>query len=412
MLLTLSAVALGIWLWLWLGWGGFWRVEKPSAPPVEGPWPAVAVIIPARNEAEVLPTTLPSVLALDYPGEIHVLLVDDGSDDGTGEIARRIARGLGREERLTVLRGETLPAGWTGKLWALEQGVRARAKQRDEFLLFTDADIAYPPEKLRRLVACARHDDLDLVSLMVRLRAESFWERLLIPAFVYFFALLYPFSRVNDLRSRTAAAAGGCLLLRRAALEAAGGLEALRGELIDDCALARRIKDRGRPGGGRLRLGLGERTRSLRAYGTLGEIWTMVARTAFVQLRFSLPLLAGTVAGMLLVFLVPPAAALVGTASLLREASAPAAWAGAALGFGAWGLMTRTYLPMVRYYRVSPWTAPLLPVTALLYTLMTIDSARRFLLGRGGPWKGRTFGGEVPRNPEVEAGRRLTGNGG
>ncbi len=393
MLLTLSAVSLGIWIFLWVGWGGFWKIEKNSVPDEVCSWPSVAVIIPARNEAEVLPATLPSVLSLDYPGEFAVVLVDDGSADGTTEIAQRISSEVGRESSLTVLEGKPLPAGWTGKLWAMEQGVRAREVHDEEFFLFTDADIAYPPEKLRQLVARALKDDLDLVSLMVRLRTDSFWERLLIPAFVYFFALLYPFSRVNDSRSRTAAAAGGCLLVRRRALEAAGGLSALRGALIDDCTLARRIKDRGRPGGGRLWLGLASRTRSLRVYRSLREIWLMVARTAFVQLRFSLALLVATVLAMLLVFIVPPATAFLGAASLLGSPSS-AAWPYGATGFGAWALMTRTFFPTVRYYGVPVWTAPILPLTALLYTLMTIDSARRFVLGRGGMWKGRTFQGE------------------
>ena len=392
--MALSALSLAIWIYLWLGWGRFWQTKIDTPARWDGSWPAVAVIVPARNEADVLPASLPTLLSFDYSGELRVLLVDDNSDDGTGEIARKIARDLGREERLTVLRGEALPAGWTGKLWAMEQGVRARGGKGDEFVLFTDADIAYPPEKLRRLVARALRDDLDLVSLMVRLRTQSFWERLLIPAFVYFFALLYPFSRVNDARSRTAAAAGGCLLVRRKALEAAGGLSTLRGALIDDCTLARRIKDGGRAQGGRLRLALASETVSLRAYGTLEEIWAMVARTAFVQLRFSLPLLAATVAGMLLVFIVPPAAALLGAGYLLTAPGEEAVIL-AATGVGGWGLMTRTFVPMVRYYGGPLRHAPLLPFTALLYTLMTLDSARRFLLGRGGMWKGRTFSRKI-----------------
>ena len=384
---TLSALAglsLILWLYLWLGRGGYWRIghRLPAAPAADR-WPALAVVVPARNEAAILPQTLPALLGQDYPGVFHVWLVDDHSEDGTGGIARQIAGSLKAADRLTVLAAAPLPAGWTGKLWALEQGRRASEAAAPEFLLFTDADIAYPPGKLRDLVAEARREALDLVSLMVRLHVRTFWERLLIPPFIYFFAMLYPFAWVGSSNRRTAAAAGGCLLLRRQALAAAGGLPAIAGELIDDCALARRLKRHGRPGGGRIWLGLAERAVSVRPYVGLADIWNMVVRTAFVQLRFSRLLLAATTTAMLLVFAVPPAAAVAG---LLTGRPWPAA-----IGLTAWLLMARTLLPLLREYRVAAWFAPLFPLAALLYMAMTLDSARRFRRGRGGLWKGRSF---------------------
>lgn len=360
----LGGLSLLVWLGLVLGRGGFWR-PGPWLPPAAANhrWPAVAVVIPARNEAAMLPRTLPGVLGQNYPGELRIVLVDDHSDDATADAARA----LDRQGRLSVLAAPPLPPGWTGKLWALQQGVESSDAA---FLLFTDADIAHSPDLLRRLVARALADDLDLVSVMARLRAESIWERLLIPAFVYFFALLYPFRRVNDPRRPIAAAAGGCLLVRRAALERSGGLAAIAGELIDDCALARRIKGHGRASGGRLWLGLDAHVCSLRAYQGLEDVWSMVARTAYVQLNYSPWRLAGTVLAMLLVFAGPPLAAV----------------AGSGPGLAGWLLMAGSYAPMLRVYRVSLWHAPLLPLIALLYVLMTVDSARR-----GGGWKGRRY---------------------
>lgn len=390
-----SGASLLAWAYLVAGRGRFWLTDQrlPLAPgDVEGlAWPAVSVIVPARNEAEVLPRTLPTLLRQDYPGPFHLFLVDDASEDATADMARWVARDVGASQRLTVVAGEPLPSGWTGKLWALEQGVRASAGGAAPFLLLTDADIAHPPGGLRALVLKAEAEDLDLVSLMAHLRAETLWERLLIPAFVYFFAKLYPFRWVSDPRRATAAAAGGCVLLRRAALERAGGLEPISSAIIDDCALARLIKERGRPGGGRLWLGLSREVRSLRAYGGLAGIWGMVARSAFAQLNYSPLLLLGTVVGMLLVYLVPPLAALAGLIALgLGLPTAPSGWLAAA-GLAAWAAMAGSYLPMLRWYGLSPLLAPLLPLTAALYTLMTADSALRSWRGRGGAWKGRTY---------------------
>lgn len=398
--LVISGMALLAWLWLWLAHGRFWstevRLPLRSSDDAGASWPSVGVVIPARNEAEILPETLPTVLSQDYPGRFQVFLVDDHSEDGTGETARSIARSLDQSERLTVVSAEPLEAGWTGKLWAMEQGVRAARKTGVDYLLFTDADIAYTPQKLCRLVEKARKDDLDLVSLMVRLRTATFWEKGLIPAFVYFFAMIYPFSWVNTAEKGVAAAAGGCLLARRQALENAGGLAPIAGALIDDCSLARQLKQGGRPGGGRIWLGLAQEAASLRPYDSLGEIWKMVSRTAFVQLHYSYLLLAGTLVGLALVFLVPPLAAAGGLLGLfLAPAKGAAELLLTAFGLGAWALMARTYLPMVRLYRIRPLAALTLPLAAALYTLMTLDSALRFRRGRGGLWKGRTYVAEA-----------------
>ena len=392
----ISGTALAAWLWLWLARGRFWRTDV-SLPPSSGgspsSWPSVAVIIPARNEAEILPATLPTVLAQEYPGSLHIFLVDDHSEDGTAELARELASSCRQSSKLTVVSAENLERGWTGKLWAMEQGGRAARKKGADFFLFTDADIAYSPKKLRDLVEKARDEELDLVSLMVRLRTDTFWERLLIPAFVYFFAMIYPFTWVNGAGKGTAAAAGGCLLVRRRALEDSGSLKAIAGELIDDCSLARRIKQRGRPDGGKIWLGLARETASLRPYDNLGEIWQMVSRTAFVQLRYSYTLLLGTVVGLAVVFLVPPLALAGGLLGLVLAPQPLLLPAGltAALGAAGWALMSRTYLPMVRWYRIRPLVALTLPLAAALYALMTLDSARRFWRRRGGLWKGRTY---------------------
>ena len=400
--LVATAVSLLTWVWLILGRGFFWRMDqrldtrRAEAGEV---WesPAVRVIVPARDEGVMLPHTLPLLLAQDYPGPFEVFLVDDHSEDGTGDLARQIALEAGAAGRLRVLAGAPLASGWTGKLWALEQGVRSGPAARPGFFLFTDADIAHPPDSLRALVGKACSDGLDLVSLMAHLRAATPWERLLVPAFVFFFAKLYPFRWVNDPRRATAAAAGGCVLLRREALERAGGLETIAGEIIDDCALAGLVKGEGRPGGGKTWLGLSHEVRSLRAYNGLGGIWDTVARTAFAQLRYSPLLLLATVPGMGLVYLVPVLAAAGGlVAGGLDRQSALAPWLVAA-GLLAWILMAGSYLPTLKWYRASPLLAFLLPFTAALYALMTVDSARRSWLGKGGGWKGRTHGRPSPK---------------
>ncbi|MGW6413696.1 glycosyltransferase [Streptomyces sp. NPDC055055] len=397
--------SLAVWVWLLLGQGFFWRTDQRlpatdrgpgSAPWREGttataepgPWPRVAVLVPARDEAAVLPLSLPSLLAQDYPGPAEVVLVDDGSSDGTGRLAEELSGRHGGLP-LTVARpGEPEP-GWTGKLWALRHAM-AVARTREpgpEYLLLTDADIAHEPDSLRLLVSAAVTHDLDLVSQMARLRVESGWERLVVPAFVYFFAQLYPFRWINRARPRATAAAGGCVLLRTETAVAAGVPASIRRAVIDDVSLARAV----RRSGGRLWLGLADHVDSVRPYPGLGELWRMVSRSAYAQLRHNPLLLAGTVAGLALIYLLPPAALVAGAAT----GDAAAAWAGGV----AWALMAGTYVPMLRYYHQRPWTAVLLPFTALVYLLMTVDSAVQHYRGRGAAWKGRTYSADHVAQP-------------
>lgn len=391
----IAAGSLAAWLWLLLGQGFFWRtdVRLPrtgpggSGPPEPAGWPSVAVVVPARDESAVLPASLPSLLAQDYPGPAEIFLIDDGSSDGTGKLARQLADEYGGLPLTVDSPGEPGP-GWTGKLWAVRHGMalattRLAADREDDggvdYLLLTDADIAHEPDSLRELVRAAEANGLDLVSQMARLRVATYWERLIVPAFVYFFAQLYPFRWVNRPRGRTAAAAGGCVLLRREAAERAGVPEAIRQSVIDDVALARVVKR----SGGRIWLGLADRVDSVRPYPRLGELWRMVSRSAYTQLRHNALLLLVTVAGLAVVYLVPPAAVAAGA---LTERPAPLA-----MGAAAWALMAGTYIPMLRYYRQTLWLAPLLPLTALLYLLMTVDSAVRHHLGQGAAWKGRSY---------------------
>ncbi|MFE9925110.1 glycosyltransferase [Streptomyces sp. NPDC005774] len=378
--LAWTAVAsLAVWLWLLLGQGFFWRTDV-RLPPRREPeaWPSVCVVVPARDEAAVLPVSLPSLLAQDYPGRAEVFLVDDGSTDGTGRLARELADRHGGLPLTVGSPGEP-PPGWTGKLWAVRHGIALARVRAPEYLLLTDADIAHAPDSLRRLVAAARTGGFDVVSQMARLRVESLWERMVVPAFVYFFAQLYPFRRIGRNGSRTAAAAGGCVLLRAEAAERARIPDAIRQAVIDDVALARAVK----AVGGRVWLGLADGVDSVRPYPRPADLWRMVSRCAYAQLRHSPVLLAGTVVGLALVYLVPPVAVVAG----LAAGSAPAVAAGAA----AWLVMTGTYVPMLRYYRQPPWLAPLLPFTAFLYLLMTVDSAVQHYRGRGAAWKGRTY---------------------
>lgn len=374
-----SALSLAAWLWLLLARGFFWRTDV-RLPAREEPddWPSVCVVVPARDEAAVLPASLPSLLAQDYPGRAEVFLIDDGSTDGTGGLACELAR---RHEGLplTVASPGEPPAGWTGKLWAVRHGIGLARAREPEYLLLTDADIAHAPDSLRSLVAAADTGNYDLVSQMARLRVESLWEQLVVPAFVYFFAQLYPFRWIGVRGGRTAAAAGGCVLLRAEAAERARIPDAIRQAVIDDVALARAVKGTG----GHIWLGLADRVDSVRPYPRLRDLWHMVARSAYAQLRHNPLLLLGTVLGLAVVYLVPPVAFLAGLAA--------GSWAAAVAGGLAWLVMTATYLPMLRYYRRPPWLAPLLPFTAFLYLLMTVDSAVRHYRGRGAAWKGRTY---------------------
>ena len=382
---TAAAVA---WVYLVAAHGGFWRTSQrlPRVAAEPRAWPDVVTVVPARNEAAMLPVTLPTLLGQDYPGALTVLVVDDGSSDGTGEVAARIAAAAARP--LRVIPGVPPPAGerWAGKVWAMAQGLSAAGAP--DYVLFADADIAWEaPDTLRRLVTAAEGDDRDLVSQMALLRAAAGWERVVVPAFVYFFAQLYPFRRVNVPGSRTAAAAGGCMLVRREVLDKAGGLAPIRGALIDDVALGRLIKSQR----GRTWLGLSRQVASVRPYPGLASLWQMVARSAYTQLRYSPAVLAGTLLGLLFLYALPPAGAITGLAAVLAGGSgATAAAVTLGAGLAGWALMSLSYLPMLRLYRLSPLRAPGLPLIALLYAAMTADSARRHFAGRGAEWRGRT----------------------
>uniref|UniRef100_A0AAU2W0S2 Glycosyltransferase n=1 Tax=Streptomyces sp. NBC_00008 TaxID=2903610 RepID=A0AAU2W0S2_9ACTN len=371
--------SLAAWVWLLLGQGFFWRTDQRLPDSTEpGDWPSVAIVVPARDEADMLPVSLPSLMAQDYPGPAEIFLVDDCSKDGTGDLARALAVRHGGLPVTVVSPGEPLP-GWTGKLWAVRHGM-AQARTRDpEYLLLTDADIAHEPDSLRELVAAAGAGGFDLVSQMARLRVQSTWERLVVPAFVYFFSQLYPFRWVNRAGARTAAAAGGCVLLRTEAAVRARVPESIRQAVIDDVSLARAVRD----SGGRIWLGLADRVDSVRPYPCLADLWRMISRSAYAQLRHSPLLLLGTVLGLALVYLAPPVTLVAG----LLAPDSVTAWTGGV----AWVVMAVTYMPMLGYYRQSLWLAPLLPFTALLYLLMTVDSAVQHYRGRGAAWKGRTY---------------------
>jgi len=383
---SLAALSLAAWLYLVFAHGRFWygdqRLGAGAPPPAR--WPGVVAVVPARNEADVIERSVGSLLDQDYAGPFRVVLADDESEDSTAGAAARAAAARPRGERLVVERTKPRPPGWVGKMWAVETGVqRARAEAPDaEYLLLTDADVVHGPRNLARLVAKAEGEGLDLVSLMVMLRAETAWERLLVPAFVYFFQKLYPFPRVNDPRRRTAGAAGGCVLVRRAALERAGGIEALRGEIIDDCALGRALKR-----GGPIWLGLSASERSIRAYGGLGGVWHMVARSAFTQLGHSWLLLAGTALALALLYLVPPALVLA-----VPLGGSPAA---GGLAAAAWIAMAASFGPTLALYGRSPWWGFALPLAGALYAAMTLDSARRHLRSQGAAWKGRPGAGSA-----------------
>jgi len=365
--IALGLLSLAAWLALLLLRGAFWWPRVPPAIREPARWPSVCAVLPARDEAALIERSMTSLLRQDYPGAFSVVLVDDHSSDGTAEIASRLPGG----NRLRIVRAPPLPLGWTGKLSAMNRGVEEAGNA--ELILFTDADICHHQTNLREMAARLERENRDLVSVMVKLHCRSIAERLLIPAFVFFFAMYYPFRWVRQSRRKTAAAAGGCVLIRRRALERIGGIAAIKSALIDDCALARAVKD----GGGSLRLDLTDVTESIRPYASLGAIWNMIARSAFAHLRYSLWVVAATVVGMAVIYVVPPL--------LLIADIDVARWLGAA----GWALMTLAYLPMLRFYRQSPAWAILLPVTTLIYLGATIASAWRRYRGRGGSWKGR-----------------------
>jgi hopene-associated glycosyltransferase HpnB len=372
--LLVSGAACAAWAYLLLGRGFFWLPRLLPRAPAPPRWPSVAAIVPARNEAEQVGAAIASLLAQDYRGEFRVVLVDDHSSDGTAEIARAAALRAGQADRLAIVAASALPDGWSGKLWALAEGVRvieADAAPPD-LLLFTDADVAHHAANLSELAAALEHGRRDLVSLMVRLRCDSWPERFLVPAFVFFFALLFPFAWASDPRRRTAAAAGGCILVRREAYRRSGGFAAIRGALIDDCALARSIKRRGS-----ILLAMTHETVSLRPYPRIADLCAMVARTAYTQLGHSPALLAAALLALALVFLAPP------LLLLFADGSA------GLLGALSWAAMALAYAPMLRFYGRSVLWATLLPAIALVYMAATLQSALAHYRGRGGAWKGR-----------------------
>ena len=380
---AIAFLSLMIWLFLLLFWGRFWLAEQKlelQTTELEA-YPSVCAIVPARNEADVLPTSLRSLLSQDYSGTFSVLLIDDQSSDNTAIIAKTTAQQLSQTNKLQVISGQKLPIGWTGKLWAIKQGIDYVQKQSSpDYFLFTDADIKHDANNLSQLVAQAEQKQCDLVSLMVLLRCDSFWSKLLIPAFVFFFQKLYPFPLVNNPQSVIAAAAGGCILISRQALESIGGIETIKDALIDDCALAKAVKA---GGSASIWLGLTDSTSSLRPYDSLKSIWDMVARTAFTQLNYSPWLLIGALLGMVLVYIVAPISLLVGILATN--------WLLTLVGLLTWLLMSLAYLPTIKLYSLTFVWVFALPAIAFLYTLMTLDSAIRYWQGQGGAWKGRVY---------------------
>jgi len=415
----IALAALAIWIFLLAGWGRFWLAsvrddddgttsqdatpspktlpqgalsqDAPSQSALSQSalsesslsqtslsqtlWPAVTVVIPARNEADCIGEAIRSLLAQDYPREFQIVLVDDQSTDGTANVAYRAAESLRATYRLMLVPGKPLPEGWNGKPWAMEQGIDHASVSRPSYLLLTDADIVYAPGVLSWLVNHAQDKQLGLVSLFAKLRCQDLPERAFIPAFCYFFQMIYPFAWVNNPRRAIAGAAGGCMLVRRDVLQAAGGMEAIRNVLIDDCALAKRLKLQAP-----IWLGLTDRVQSIRKYPNIDDIRHMVSRTAYEQLNYSSILLAGTIAGMTLIYLLPVCFALLGD-GITRL-----------LGIATWIMMAISFLPTLRFYRVSPLWAPLLPMIAFAYMIFTVDSALQHWRGRGGLWKGRVSG--------------------
>jgi hopene-associated glycosyltransferase HpnB len=369
-----AAIPLAIWIYLFLVRGNFWQLREDDIylQPLANR-PRVVAIVPARNEAETIAQTVRSLAAQDYPGEFSIIIVDDHSEDGTAALAQKAANESGASQRVKIHSAAQLAPGWTGKLWALNEGVQVASERKADFLWFTDADIEHAPDTLHRLVFRAEKDALDLVSLMVLLQAKTFPERLLIPPFLYFFLMLYPPRWIADPNASTAGAAGGCILLRRNVLAPIGGIAAIRGEVIDDCALARAVKK----GGGRIWMGLTRASVSLRGYGTFAEIHNMIARTAFTQLHYSFGLLLVALVGLFVTFLLPWFSFFAGD---------DPAWF---LASTAICLMTVTFGVTVRFYALPwPWALSL-PFAAVYYGYATCVSAARYWLGRGAQWKGR-----------------------
>lgn len=377
---TLIAILpLAIWLYLFFARGNFWQLHEENFEPTPlKHWPRVVAIVPARDEAETIGRAVTSLAKQDYPGQFFAIVVDDHSDDGTADVARKAAAECKATERISIHPAGELPPRWTGKVWAMNEGIAEAANRAPDYFWLTDADIKHSPDTLRRLVCQAERDSLDLTSLMVFLRVQILPERLLIPAFLYFFLTLYPPNWVSNPKSRAAAAAGGCILLRRSALERIGGMVAVQSEVIDDCALGRLVKK----SGGKIWLGLTRSSLSLRSYNSFAGIRDLIARVAFTQLRYSFMVLLAVLAGLFVTFLLP---------WVLFFAFPGEAWLAVDTTIA---MMAATFAVTVRFYGLSwPW-ALTLPIAALFYGYATCVSAVRYWLGRGGQWKGRA---QAPR---------------
>jgi hopene-associated glycosyltransferase HpnB len=376
-MLFISLLALAAWIYLLGGRGGFWLTPKYddlSPQPAATEWPPIVAVVPARDEAANVADSVRSILTQPYPGDLSMILIDDQSADSTAQLATEAAAAIGASQRFTIISGSELPSGWTGKLWAVKQGLDAAATRRPvpAFVLLTDADIVYSGDVVMRLVARAQADGLSMASVMARLRCESRAERFLIPAFIFFFEMLYPFAWVRQRANRVGAAAGGCILARWESLRAVGGIESIRGALIDDCTLGARLKMQGP-----VWLGFSPHVRSVRASDRIGDIGHMVSRTAYAQLRYSPLLLLATMIGMVLIYLMPVALTLLshGWVQILSAIS--------------WACMALAFQPTLRYYERSPLWGLALPAIALVYMTFTLNSAYQHLRGRGGMWKGR-----------------------
>ena len=381
MTIFVIALALISWLFLLLFWGDFWQTNQrlDANNKILDTYPTVGIIVPARNEEQAIAESLTSLLNQNYPGEFAIYLVDDNSSDRTSEIAQTTAAKQEKSSTLNIIAGKPLANGWKGKLWAVHQGIESAQTDTPDYFLFTDADIQHEADNLTKLVTKAETENLDLVSLMVMLQCASFWEKLLIPAFIFFFQKLYPFRWVNDPHKSMAAAAGGCILISNQALTSIGGIKTIKDALIDDCSLAQAVKSQGKS----IWLGLDESTISIRGYDHLQAIWDTIARTAYTQLNYSPLLLCGTLLGMSLIYLAAPIYLMLG----ILDSN----WLISGIAASTWLLMTTAFLPTIKLYNLSIFWALSLPAIAFLYTLMTIDSAVKYYQGQGGAWKGRTY---------------------
>ncbi|MET0277257.1 MAG: glycosyltransferase [Pseudorhodoplanes sp.] len=382
MIVAVAALSFLIWIVCLMFRGGYWRANTTDQEPARAPseWPSIVAVVPARNEEGSIADSLTSLLRQDYAGRLSIVLVDDNSEDATTRIAERLRTETGSQVSLTILPGKPLPQDWTGKLWAVNQGIEEASKTRPDFLLLTDADIVYEPHVVRWLASHSVARGCVLTSLMAKLRCESFAERTFVPAFVYFFQMLYPFAWVNDPRRKIAAAAGGCMLVRADALARAGGIAVIRDALIDDCTLAKVMKSQGP-----IWLGLTGRVHSIRSSEAVSDIHAMVSRSAYAQLHYSPILLLGTLLGMALTYWAPPVLVVFGHG------------AAQVLALGAWGVMTVSFWPILRFYGLTPLWAPALPAIATGYMAFTLSSALQHVLGRGGRWKGRFQAKKVSR---------------